>query len=85
MNIIKSVITCIKPLTYIIWEEFCIYKTRYTSTKTRLKKHLFMIDERFQRYSHLPYQVANNDINCYTKISQNFVCGIQVCKKRRSY
>ena len=59
---------------YIIWEEFCICNTRYTSTKTqtRLKKtYLFMIYERFRRYSHLPHQVANNSINCYdTKLSK---------------
>ena len=24
-----------------------------------------MIDERYRSYSHLPYQVANNNINCY--------------------
>ena len=52
-----------------------IYNTRYTSTKTQTrfqKKYLFMIYERFRGYSHLPYQVANNGINCYdTKLSKN--------------
>ena len=50
------------------------YNIRYTSTKTqtRFKKtYLFMIYERFRRYSHLPHQVANNGINCYdTKLSK---------------
>ena len=56
----------------------CFYNTRYTSTKTqtRFKKtYLFMIYERFRRYSHLPHQVANSGINYYyTKLSkyQNF-------------
>ena len=30
-----------------------------------------MIYKRFQRYSHLPHQAANNGINCYdTKLSK---------------
>ena len=34
--------------------------------QTRFKKtYLFMIYERLRSYSHLPYQVANNGINCY--------------------
>ena len=33
--------------------------------KHAFKKHLFMIYERFRRYSHLPHQVANNGINWY--------------------
>ena len=38
----------------------------------RLKKtYLLMIYERFRRYSHLPHQVANNNINrYYTKLSK---------------
>ena len=51
-----------------------IRNTRYTSTKTqtRFKKtYLFMIYERFRRYSHLSHQVANNGKNCYnTKLSK---------------
>ena len=41
-------------------------------TQTRFKKtYLFMIYERFRRYSHLPHQVANNGINCYdAKVSK---------------
>ena len=54
------------------------YNARYTSTKTqtRFKKtYLFMINDRFQRYSHLPHQVANIGINCYdTRLSK--------CKKK---
>ena len=39
--------------------------------KHALKTYLFMIYERFLRYSHLPHQVANNGINCYdTKLSK---------------
>ena len=61
-------------LCNLIWEEFCICNTRYTSpkTQTRFKKtYLFMIYERFRRYSHLPHLVANNGINCYdTKLSK---------------
>ena len=51
-----------------------ICNTRYTSSKTQTrfkKKNLFMIYERFRRYSHLPHQVANNGIDCYdTKLSK---------------
>ena len=62
----------IKESNHLIWEEFCICNTRYTSTQTRFKKtYLCMIYERFRRYSHLPHQVANNGINCYdTKLSK---------------
>ena len=43
---------------------------RAKKIKHALRKHLFIIDERFQRYLHLPHQVANNGINCYdTKLS----------------
>ena len=40
--------------------------------KHALKKtYLFMIYERFLRYSHLSHQIANNGINCYdTNISK---------------
>ena len=39
--------------------------------KHALNKYLFMIYDRFRRYSHLPYHVANNGINCYdTKLSK---------------
>ena len=51
--------------------------------KHAFKKHLFMIDERFRRYSHLPHQVANDGINCYcTKLSkyQNFLKHMYVNK-----
>ena len=30
--------------------------------KHAFKKHLFMIDERFRRYSYLPNKVANNGV-----------------------
>ena len=61
-----------------IWEEFCIYNTRYMSTKsqTRLKKtYLFMIEERFRRYSHFPHQVANKpdeeNVNIFENVLQS--------------
>ena len=40
--------------------------------QTRFKKtYLVMIYERLRSYPHLPYQLANNGINCYdTKLSK---------------
>ena len=50
-----------------------INNTRYTSTKTQARyqqTYLFMIYERFRRYSHLPNEVVNKGINYYdTKLS----------------
>ena len=38
---------------------------RAQKTQTRFKKtYLFIIYERFRKYSRLPHQVANNGINC---------------------
>ena len=74
MNFFDVACIMLRENMNIIWEEFCICNTRYTSTKTqtRFKKtYLFMIYERFRIYSHLPHQVANNGINCYdTKLSK---------------
>ena len=63
---------------YNIYIYIYIYKHTYihiyisTKTQTCFKiAYLFMIYERFQSYSHLPHQVANNGINCYdTKLSK---------------
>ena len=36
-----------------------------------------MIYERFQRYSHLPHQVANDDINCYDAKLSKYQCFLE--------
>ena len=51
-----------------------IYNTRYTSTKThtRLKTYLFMIHERFRRYSHLPHQQPDEeDVNIFENVRKS--------------
>ena len=53
-----------------------IYGHKHANKKT----FFFMNYERFRRYSHLPHQVANNNINCYyTKLSKYQNLGTQVC------
>ena len=50
---------------------FIIPDIRAQKHKHAFKKHLFIIYQRFQIYSHLPHQVANNGIKGYdTKLSK---------------
>ena len=66
------------PLLVIYSCLFIIPDIRAQKRKHALKRHLFMIYERFRGYSHLPHQVANDGINCYDenfgKIPRNSQC-----------
>ena len=74
MQLRRKSVTVRKVNSYLLFGKsfaFIISDIGAQEHKHALITYLFMIYERFRRYSHFPHQVANNGINCYdTKLSK---------------